>query len=154
MSQCKPAPTLVTTSGKLCADDSSPYPDSTIYRCLAGALNTLPSLVWIFPTLFIKFICLYMILESLIWLLFIAFFDIFRVLFIMVCNYISPSFLLYCHIWMLIGVDVLTPVVLPLATVYLGDNLVSLFAKRQPTVSKSSSEVEYRGVANVVFETC
>lgn len=26
--------------------------------------------------------------------------------------------------------------------------------KRQPTVSKSSAEVEYRGVANVVSETC
>ena len=41
MSQCKSAPTLVTTSGKLCADDSSPYPDSTIYHCLAGALQYL-----------------------------------------------------------------------------------------------------------------
>ena len=38
--------------------------------------------------------------------------------------------------------------------VFLGDNLVSWSAKRQPTVSKSSAKVEYRGVANVVCKTC
>ena len=36
----------------------------------------------------------------------------------------------------------------------LSDNLISWSSKRQPTVSKSSAEVEYRGVANVVSETC
>ena len=38
--------------------------------------------------------------------------------------------------------------------VFLGDNLISWSAKQQPTVSKSSAEAEYRGVANVVSETC
>ncbi|XP_057532965.1 uncharacterized mitochondrial protein AtMg00810-like [Amaranthus tricolor] len=38
--------------------------------------------------------------------------------------------------------------------VFLGDNLVSWCSKRQPTVSRSSVEAEYRGVANVVSETC
>ena len=38
--------------------------------------------------------------------------------------------------------------------VFLGDNLISWSAKHQPTVSKSSAEAEYRGVANVVSETC
>lgn len=38
--------------------------------------------------------------------------------------------------------------------VVLDDSLVSWFAKRQPTDSKSSGETEYRGVANVVSETC
>jgi hypothetical protein len=37
--------------------------------------------------------------------------------------------------------------------VFLGDNLVSLSSKRQPTVSRSSAEVEYRAVANAVAET-
>lgn len=37
--------------------------------------------------------------------------------------------------------------------VFLGNNLVSWSAKRQPTISRSSAEAEYRGVANVVFET-
>ena len=38
--------------------------------------------------------------------------------------------------------------------VFLGDNLISWSAKRQPTVSKSSAKAEYRGVANVVSKTC
>ncbi|GKC01357.1 ribonuclease H-like domain-containing protein [Tanacetum coccineum] len=37
--------------------------------------------------------------------------------------------------------------------VFLGDNLLSWSAKRQVTLSRSSAEVEYRGVANVVAET-
>jgi hypothetical protein len=37
--------------------------------------------------------------------------------------------------------------------VFLGDNLVSWSSKRQPTVSHSSVEVEYRAVANAVAET-
>ena len=38
--------------------------------------------------------------------------------------------------------------------VFLGDNLVSWSSKRQATLSRSSAEAEYRGVANVVSETC
>ncbi|GKB64748.1 ribonuclease H-like domain-containing protein [Tanacetum coccineum] len=38
--------------------------------------------------------------------------------------------------------------------VFLGNNLLSWSSKRQPTLSCSSAEVEYRGVANVVAETC
>ncbi|XP_076958678.1 uncharacterized protein LOC143634502 [Bidens hawaiensis] len=38
--------------------------------------------------------------------------------------------------------------------VYLGDNLLSCSSKRQPTVSCSSAETEYRGVAIVVAEIC
>ncbi|GKA95151.1 ribonuclease H-like domain-containing protein [Tanacetum coccineum] len=35
----------------------------------------------------------------------------------------------------------------------LGDNLLSWYAKRQVTLSRSSAEAEYQGVANVVAET-
>ncbi|GJR93500.1 ribonuclease H-like domain-containing protein [Tanacetum coccineum] len=38
--------------------------------------------------------------------------------------------------------------------VFLGNNLLSWSTKRQPTLSRSSVEAEYRGVANVVAETC
>ncbi|GJT55534.1 ribonuclease H-like domain-containing protein [Tanacetum coccineum] len=37
--------------------------------------------------------------------------------------------------------------------VFLGNNLLSWSAKRQHTISRSSAEAEYRGVANVVAET-
>ncbi|KAD5962053.1 hypothetical protein E3N88_13526 [Mikania micrantha] len=38
--------------------------------------------------------------------------------------------------------------------VYLGANLLSWSSKCQPTLSRSSAEAEYRGVAHVVSETC
>ncbi|GKC38531.1 ribonuclease H-like domain-containing protein [Tanacetum coccineum] len=38
--------------------------------------------------------------------------------------------------------------------VFLGNNLLSWSAKRQPTLSRSSAEAEYRGVVNAVVETC
>jgi len=38
--------------------------------------------------------------------------------------------------------------------VFLGDNLISWSSKRQPTLSRSSAEAKYRGVANVVYESC
>nr|GEX14221.1 ribonuclease H-like domain-containing protein [Tanacetum cinerariifolium] len=37
--------------------------------------------------------------------------------------------------------------------VFLGDNLLTLSVKRHVTLSRSSAETEYRGVANVVAET-
>lgn len=38
--------------------------------------------------------------------------------------------------------------------VFLGDNLISWSSKRQATLSRSSAEAEYCGVANIVVETC
>ncbi|GKE50146.1 ribonuclease H-like domain-containing protein, partial [Tanacetum coccineum] len=37
--------------------------------------------------------------------------------------------------------------------VFLGDNLLTWSSKRQNTLSRSSAEAEYRGVANAVAET-
>ncbi|GJS78282.1 ribonuclease H-like domain-containing protein [Tanacetum coccineum] len=38
--------------------------------------------------------------------------------------------------------------------VFLSNNLLPWSSKRQPTLSRSSAEAEYRGVANAVAETC
>ncbi|GJS23371.1 ribonuclease H-like domain-containing protein [Tanacetum coccineum] len=38
--------------------------------------------------------------------------------------------------------------------VFLGNNLLSWSSKRQPPLSRSSAEVEYRGVANAIAKTC
>ncbi|GJS29042.1 ribonuclease H-like domain-containing protein [Tanacetum coccineum] len=38
--------------------------------------------------------------------------------------------------------------------VFLGNNLLSWSSKRQPTLSRSSAEAEYCGIANAVAETC
>nr|GFC56142.1 ribonuclease H-like domain-containing protein [Tanacetum cinerariifolium] len=38
--------------------------------------------------------------------------------------------------------------------VFFGNNFLSWHAKRQPTLSRSSAEAEYRGVANAIAETC
>ncbi|GKF72071.1 ribonuclease H-like domain-containing protein, partial [Tanacetum coccineum] len=40
------------------------------------------------------------------------------------------------------------------SSVFLGNNLLSWSSKRQFTLSRSSVEAEYRGVANAVAETC
>nr|GFB15514.1 ribonuclease H-like domain-containing protein [Tanacetum cinerariifolium] len=38
--------------------------------------------------------------------------------------------------------------------VFLGNNLLSWSSKRQPTLSRSSAEAEYHGVASVIADTC
>ena len=38
--------------------------------------------------------------------------------------------------------------------VFLGDNLISWSSKRQPILSRNNAEAEYRGVANVVSDSC
>lgn len=55
---------------------------------------------------------------------------------------------------MLIGLDALTYALPPLVIVFLGDNLISWFSKRQHTVSRPSAEVGFHSVANVVAESC
>ncbi|GKE27540.1 ribonuclease H-like domain-containing protein, partial [Tanacetum coccineum] len=47
----------------------------------------------------------------------------------------------------------LTLMLIGLCCVFLGDNLLSWSSKRQHTISRSSAEAEYCGVANALVET-
>ena len=154
MSQFKPAPTPVTTSGKLCANAGSPYDNPTLYRSLAGALHYL-----IFTRLDISFavqqVCLFMHdprvehMASLHGILRYVQDTIDHGLQL----YKSPASSLLSYTDADWGGCPDTRRSTFGFYVFLGDKLISWSAERQPTVSKSSAEVKYRGVANVVFET-
>ena len=155
MSHCKPAPTLVTTSSKLCADAGSPYDNPTLYRSLAEALRYL---TFTCPDIFyaVQQVCLFMhdprvehivALHRILW-------------------YVQGTLDHGVHLYKSSISSLLfytnadwggCPDTHHSTTGYyafLGDNLISWSAKRQPIVSKSSAEAEYRGVANVVFQSC
>lgn len=155
MSACKPSPTPVDTKPKLSANSSAPYADPSHYRSLAGALQyltfTRPDIAYA-----VQQVCLFMhdpreehmhALKRIV-------------------RYIQGTLDHGLHLY-------------PSATstlisytdadwggcpdtrrstsgycVFLGDNLISWSAKRQATLSRSSAEAEYRGVANVVSESC
>ncbi|GJX39866.1 ribonuclease H-like domain-containing protein [Tanacetum coccineum] len=68
--------------------------------------------------------------------------------------YFPPPLPIWWLILMRIGLVAQLPGDRPPVTVFFCNNLLSWSSKRQPTLSRSSAEVEYRGVANVVAETC
>ncbi|XP_048501601.1 uncharacterized mitochondrial protein AtMg00810-like [Beta vulgaris subsp. vulgaris] len=155
MASCKPSPTPVDTKPKTSAHASTPYEDPSHYRSLAGALQYL---TFTRPDIYyaVQQVCLFMhdpreehmhALKRIV-------------------RYIHGTLDHGLHLY-------------PSSTssrisytdadwdgcpdtrrstsgycVFLGDNLVSWSAKRQPTLSRSSTEAEYRGVANVVSESC
>ncbi|XP_021735132.1 uncharacterized protein LOC110701816 [Chenopodium quinoa] len=155
MENCKPSPTHVDTKGKLSTQEGALYDDPTSYRRLCGALQyltfTRPDISYV-----VQQVCLFMhspLVEQLDALKRILRYIRGTTYFGLQLHKSSVSSLVsytdadwggcpdtrrstsgYC--------------------VYLGDNLISWSSKRQPTLSKSSCEAEYRGVANVVSESC
>lgn len=155
MSSCNPARTPVDTQPKLSATDGSPYADPTQYRSLAGALQyltfTRPDISYD-----VQQICLHMhdprdghmnalkrilrylqgTLEHGIYLYpssmstLVSYTDADWA----GCPDTRRSTSGYC--------------------VFLGNNLLSWSAKRQPTISRSSAQAKYQGIANVVSEFC
>ncbi|GKC63292.1 ribonuclease H-like domain-containing protein [Tanacetum coccineum] len=153
MQHCNPCKTLVDTESKL-GSDGDPVSDPTLYRSLAGALQyltfTRPDISYA-----VHQICLYM------------------------HNPRDPHFTALKHILRYVRgtidhglqLHVLSTSQLTAYTdtdwagcpvtrrstsgycVFLGDNLLSWSAKRHVTLSRSSAEGGYRGVANVVVET-
>jgi len=155
MANCSSCPTPVDTKPKLSASKDSPYEDPTKYRSLDGALQYLT-----FTRLDISYaiqqICLHMhdprnkhmsalkrILRYLQGTLSYVL-HLYKSSFNKLISYTDAdwggcpdtrrSTSGYC--------------------VFLGDNLISWSSKRQPTLSCSSAKAEYRGLANVVSDSC
>ena len=139
---------------KLCANAGCPYDNPTLYRSLAGALQYL-TFTRPYISYAVQQVCLFMHdprVEHMA--------AIHRIL-----RYIQGT-LDYCLQLYKTPISSLlsytdadwggcldTPRSTSGYCVFLNDNLISWSTKRQPTVSKSSAEAEYRGVANVVSET-
>ncbi|MCH91304.1 copia-type polyprotein [Trifolium medium] len=126
MASCKPSVTPVDTKQKLSTSSDTPYEDPSLYRSLAGALQYL---TFTRPDISyaVQQVCLHMHAPRTEHMLALK-----RILRYVQDTRRSTSG--YC--------------------VFLGHNLISWSSKRQPTLSRSSAEAEYRGVANVVSETC
>ncbi|GJW76846.1 ribonuclease H-like domain-containing protein [Tanacetum coccineum] len=153
MEHCNPCRTPVDTESKIGPEGVSVV-DPTLYRCLAGALQyltfTRPNLSYV-----VQQICLYMHDPREPHLLVLK-----RVL-----RYVRGTLDhgLQLHASSMTQLVAYTdadwagcPVTRRSTSgycVFLGDNLLSWSAKRQVTLSRSSAEAEYRGVANVVAET-
>ncbi|XP_048502909.1 uncharacterized mitochondrial protein AtMg00810-like [Beta vulgaris subsp. vulgaris] len=155
MSSCNHSATPVDTKAKLSASSGPPMKDPTLYRKLAGALQyltfTRPDISYA-----VQQICLFMHdpREH-------HFHALKRIL-----RYLKGTLDYSMHYSS-------TPVTSLISytdadwggcpdtrrstlgyCVFLGDNLISWSSKRQATLSRSSAEAEYRGVANVVAESC
>ncbi|XP_021985187.1 uncharacterized mitochondrial protein AtMg00810-like [Helianthus annuus] len=153
MSACKPCNTPVDLSSKLSASDGPPVSDPTLYRSLAGALQyltfTRPDISYA-----VHQVCLFMHdpRES-----HFAFMK-------RIIRYIQGTLDYGIRIVRSRSHDLVAYSDADWGgcpdsrrstngyCVFLGDNLLSWSSKRQPTVSRSSAEAEYRGVANAVAE--
>ncbi|XP_024317012.1 uncharacterized protein LOC106865377 isoform X2 [Brachypodium distachyon] len=155
MTACKPASTPVDTRTKLDADSSAPVANVSEYRSIVGALQyltmTRPDLQYA-----VQQACFFMHAPREPHLALVK-----RIL-----RYVRGTSSLGLHLRRSAKLDLVTYSDADWAgcsdtrrstsgyTVFLGDALVSWSSKRQPTVSRSSAEAEYRGVANAVAESC
>ena len=153
MTACKPCSTPVDTQAKLSADMGSPVADATAYWSLAGALQyltfTRPDITYA-----VQQVCLHMHdpRESHLAAM--------KRLLRYVCGTVDHGLVLHrstsAELVVYIDADWAGCPDTRRSTsgyaVFLGGNLVSWSSKRQPVVSRSSAEVEYRAVANGVAE--
>lgn len=155
MSGCKPVSTPVDVNAKLSADTGDRVDDPTLYRKLAGALQyltfTRPDITYA-----VQQVCLFMHDPR------VPHLNALKRIIRYIQGTLSFGQQLYKS-----NIDTITaysdadwagcPDTRCSTSgycVYLGDNLISWSSKRQQTVSRSSAEAEYRGVANAVSETC
>ncbi|GKA84353.1 ribonuclease H-like domain-containing protein [Tanacetum coccineum] len=151
MQHCNLCKTLVDTESKL-GFDGDPISDPTLYRSLAGALQyftfTRPDISYV-----VQQICLYMHDPR------DPHFTALKRILRYVYGTINYGLQLYVSSTSQLTVytrgehrDQTDPSTSGYC-VFLGDNLLSWSAKRQVTLSRSSAEAKYRGVAYVVAET-
>ncbi|KAL7607916.1 hypothetical protein Lser_V15G11989 [Lactuca serriola] len=155
METCKPVTTPVDANSKLSLHAGDPMADPSLYRSLAGALQyltfTRPDIAYA-----VQQICLFMHAPK------IGHFNALK----WIIRYIkgtpdhgltlfsSPSTQLVSYTDVDWGGCPDTSRSTSGYCVFLGDNLISWSAKHQATLSRSSVEAEYRGVANVVAKAC
>ncbi|KAJ9545538.1 hypothetical protein OSB04_025245 [Centaurea solstitialis] len=153
MSSCKPCTTPVDLNAKLSATDGPLFHDPTLYRSLAGALQyltfTRPDISYA-----VQQVCLFMHEPHEPHFAFLK--RIIRYLQgtlsygIRIVRSTTISLVAYCDAdW---GGCPDSRRSTSGYRVFFGDNLISWSSKRQSTVSRSSAEAEYRGVANAVAE--
>jgi hypothetical protein len=155
MASCKPSATLVDTKQKLSTSSDTPYEDPSLYQNLVGALQylifTRPGISYV-----VQQVYLHMHAPHTKHMLALK-----RIL-----RYVQGTL----HFGLHLSPSPITKLISYTDAdwggcpdtrrstsgycVFLGDNLISWSSKRQPTLSRSSAEAEYRGVANVVSESC
>ncbi|GKE23011.1 ribonuclease H-like domain-containing protein [Tanacetum coccineum] len=153
MQYCNPCKTPVDTESKL-GSDGDLVSDPTLYRSLAGALQyltfTRPDISYV-----VQQICLYM--HDPRDPHFTALKRILRYVRGTIDHGLQLHVLSTSQLTAYTNADWAGCLVTRRSTsgycMFLGDNLLSWSAKRQLTLSRSSAEAEYRGVANVVAET-
>ncbi|XP_021991474.1 uncharacterized mitochondrial protein AtMg00810-like [Helianthus annuus] len=155
MQSCNPVAMPVDTNSKLSATSGEPFHDPTLYRSLAGALQyltfTRPDITYA-----VQQVCMHMhapridhwnALKRII-----RYVKGTATLGLMLTGSSSPSLISYTEADWAGYPD--TRRSTSGYCIYFGDNLISWSSKRQSTISRSSAEAEYRGVANVVAEIC
>nr|XP_020191643.1 uncharacterized mitochondrial protein AtMg00810-like [Aegilops tauschii subsp. strangulata] len=147
MLNCKPAATPVDTKAKLSATDGSPASYTAFYRSIVGALQYL-TLTRLEIQYAVQQVCLHMHAPR----------DVHWAAVKRILRYIcgTTDLGVTLHASAYSDADWAGCPDTRRSTsgycVYLGPSLISWSSKRQPTVSRSSAEAEYRAVANAVAE--